>query len=724
MSGSAEAEGSLVSKNNLSRRTKSQLVDEIVELRVQLAALKSDFGPDVDQNVAKRNLAEDALQFSKFSLDHAGDAVSWIGESGNLEYANKSLQQMFGYSRNELLAKHIWELDPNVSQADWPNIWAKLMRRDSHTFEGVFLIKGGDHIQVEVTTTHLSLGDHQFVCSFSRDITERKRAQEALKESESRLRLITDNMPAFVCYVDRDGIYRFANRFYEKAFDRPLDEIIGHPVKDIIGHENYAANLGSYRRVLNGEMFTSSVELKSGDEPSKYLLAHYMPDFGPGNAVRGFYVLAQDITELKRGEAALRESEARYREIFDDAPIALWVEDRSPVKKMIDGLANEGVEDWRAYFANHRDRTIDAYDLVDVLQTSKASLDLYGATHAEEYVGASRGSLVVPEELDAFVEVLLGFIEGRWEIDIESLDSKMDGSKVMVRTRGIVSPAHRHDWSQLIYSLEDITERKQTDSALKSAMEQTALANRTMSEFLAHMSHELRTPLNAIIGFSHIMKSEMFGAVGNPKYLEYANDINDSSIHLLGIISDILDLSKIESGKTELREEIIDVNKTLLSCIGLFRERAEGAGISIIHDSPSDTRALYADELKFKQILINLLSNAIDFTPSGGTITIGIQQNLGNGFAIQIADTGIGIAPEDIPKALAPFQQIKSDLDRSNRGTGLGLSLTKSLTELHGGSLDIESEVGKGTTVTVRFPAERIMPENVKPPASIKNSPV
>ena len=641
-----------------------------------------------------------------------------------MEYANKSLQRMFGYSRNELLAKHIWELDPNVAQAEWPQIWARLTRRESHTFEGVFLIKGGDQIQVEITSTHLSLGDHQFVCSFSRDITERKQAQVALKDSEARLRLITDNLPAFICYVDRDGIYRFANKFYEKAFDRPLDDIIGHPVKDIIGHENYAANLESYRRVLNGEMFTNSVELKSGDEPSKYLLAHYMPDFGPGNAVRGFYVLAQDITELKRGEVALRNSEARYREIFDDAPIALWVEDWSQVKKMIDRLTDEGVEDWRTYFSNHRDRTIGPYDLIDVLQTSKASLDLYGATNAEQYVGASRGSLVVPEELDAFVEVLLDFIEGRWEIDIESLDSKMDGTKLVIRTRGIVSPSHRHDWSQLIYSLEDITERKQTDSALKSAMEQTALANRTMSEFLAHMSHELRTPLNAIIGFSHIMKSEMFGAVGNSKYLEYANDINDSSIHLLGIISDILDLSKIESGKTELREEIIDVNKTLSSCIGLFRERAGGGGVSLIYNAASDPPALYADELKFKQILINLLSNAIDFTPSGGTITIGTQLNLENGFAIQITDTGIGIAPEDIPKALAPFQQIKSDLDRSNRGTGLGLSLTKSLTELHGGSLDIQSEVGMGTTVTVHFPAEQIMTESVKPPTSIKNSPV
>ena len=242
-----------------------------------------------------------------------------------------------------------------------------------------------------------------------------------------------------------------------------------------------------------------------------------------------------------------------------------------------------------------------------------------------------------------------------------------------------------------------------------SAMEQTALANRTMSEFLAHMSHELRTPLNAIIGFSHIMKSEMFGAVGNPKYLEYANDINGSSVHLLGIISDILDLSKVQSGKTELQEENVDVVKTLESCLKLVKERAEEAGITFNRHPAQNGLVLYADEFKLKQVLINLLSNAIDFTPTGGTIATKIDRSLDGGLAIQIADTGIGMAPEDIPKALAPFQQIKNDLNRGNRGTGLGLSLTKSLTELHGGSLDIQSEIGVGTTVTVQFPAERVV---------------
>ncbi len=663
----------------------------------------------VVHDVTERKQTEDALQFAQFSLDQAGDAVSWIGESGKLEYVNQSYQKLFGYSQAKLLSMYVWDLDPNVAQAEWPRIWARLIKRDSHTFESVFLIKDGEQVPVEVTTTHVSLGDRRFICSVARDITERKRSQLALKESEERLRLITDNLPAFICYVDKDGIYRFANKFYEKAFHRPLDQIIGHHIKDIIGQESYDANSESYRRVLSGETFTSLVEIEQSGGQLRSILANYMPDMDAENTVLGFYVLAQDVTDLKRGEAALRESEARYREIFDDAPAALWVEDWSPVKKMIDRLSEEGVTNWRAYFAENRDRAIEAYDLAKILQISKASLDLFDATNDQEYITGFRGALVLPEELDAFVEILLDFIEGKWKFDMESLDAKTDGTKIMLRTRGIVPLAHRHDWSRLVYSLEDVTERKRTEEALMSAMEQTALANRTMSEFLAHMSHELRTPLNAIIGFSHIMKSEMFGAVGNPKYLEYANDINGSSVHLLGIISDILDLSKVQSGKTELQEENVDVVKTLESCLKLVKERAEEAGITFNRHPAQNGLVLYADELKLKQVLINLLSNAIDFTPTGGTIATKIDRSLDGGLAIQIADTGIGMAPEDIPKALAPFQQIKNDLNRGNRGTGLGLSLTKSLTELHGGSLDIQSEIGVGTTVTVQFPAERVV---------------
>ena len=279
---------------------------------------------------------------------------------------------------------------------------------------------------------------------------------------------------------------------------------------------------------------------------------------------------------------------------------------------------------------------------------------------------------------------------------------------------------------------KEITERKQADHELLSAnqfldnqsreleemaqhliraRDQAEIASRSKSKFLANMSHELRTPLNAIIGFSDVIKGEMFGPVGNPKYLEYVQDINESGLHLLELINDILDLSKIEAGKTELHEENVDVSRALGSCLTLVQERVEEAGVEIECDTASHLPALYADERKFKQILINLLSNAIKFTPTGGKVTIRTWSRKDDGYVLQIADTGIGIALADIPKALAPFSQIDSNLSRKYEGTGLGLPLTKALAELHGGSLDLQSEVDVGTTVTVRFPAERIVSE-------------
>ena len=243
------------------------------------------------------------------------------------------------------------------------------------------------------------------------------------------------------------------------------------------------------------------------------------------------------------------------------------------------------------------------------------------------------------------------------------------------------------------------------------AKEQAELANRAKSEFLANMSHELRTPLNAIIGFSDMIRGQLLGPIGSPKYLEYGKDIYQSGQHLLAIINDILDLSRIEAGKVELYEEAIDVCKAVGSCLHLVTERAETAGVNLKSEIADGHPPLYADERNLKQILINLLSNAVKFTPAGGKVTIKTWSRPDDGYVFQVSDTGIGIAREDIPKALAPFQQIDSDLNRKYEGAGLGLPLTKSLVELHGGSLDLQNEVGVGTTVTVRFPAERIVSE-------------
>ncbi len=246
------------------------------------------------------------------------------------------------------------------------------------------------------------------------------------------------------------------------------------------------------------------------------------------------------------------------------------------------------------------------------------------------------------------------------------------------------------------------------DSELQIARSAAESANHAKSKFLATMSHELRTPLNAIIGFAEVIKDQAFGSVGNVKYCDYANDIHDSGRHLLALINDILDLSKVESGAEELYEENIEVPDLVRSAVSLVRQRAMDGRVELELNIRRELPLLHADERKFKQILVNLLTNAIKFTDPGGVVTFKAWYRAESGFVFQVIDTGMGIAPEDIPKALSQFGQVDNALSRQYEGTGLGLPLSKSLVELHGGSFDLQSKVGVGTTITMRLPARRI----------------
>ena len=244
---------------------------------------------------------------------------------------------------------------------------------------------------------------------------------------------------------------------------------------------------------------------------------------------------------------------------------------------------------------------------------------------------------------------------------------------------------------------------------LHKAKEAADLANRTKSEFLANMSHELRTPLNAIMGFSEVIKDEMFGASGVPQYVEYARDIHNSGSHLLEIINDILDLSKIEAGRFELSEEEICLEDVLSAVHNLIKGRADVKQQTISIEIAPNFPKIIGDKRGIKQTLLNLVSNAVKFTDEEGAISV-TARVVGDAAEIAVADNGIGIAPEDIEKVMSPFGQVDSALARDHQGTGLGLPLGQAMVHMHGGRLRLSSKPGEGTTVTIVLPKERLRP--------------
>ncbi len=254
----------------------------------------------------------------------------------------------------------------------------------------------------------------------------------------------------------------------------------------------------------------------------------------------------------------------------------------------------------------------------------------------------------------------------------------------------------------------DITSAFEVGRSLREAKERAEIANRAKSEFLANMSHELRTPLNAIIGFSEMIVNRIFGSHDMERYDGYVRDINDSGRHLLSIIDEILDLSKIEAGREELDESEIDLDELISLTRRPFDARFEQGNLAVCVEIPSPSPTILCDAAKLGQCLSNLLSNSLKFTPPGGRIDLSAGLNDKGDLVITVSDSGVGIALVDIPTVMSPFGQVESAFQRAHPGTGLGLPLTRAIIELHGGAFQIDSELGKGTSVTLTLPAYRV----------------
>ncbi|MEI9995740.1 MAG: PAS domain-containing sensor histidine kinase [Rhizomicrobium sp.] len=321
----------------------------------------------------------------------------------------------------------------------------------------------------------------------------------------------------------------------------------------------------------------------------------------------------------------------------------------------------------------------------------------------QELIGMAPASLVHPDDLRIMQAAIM---ESSYYARAASAEVRMrrrDGSYVWVEIRCRPAPRGAGEASDIVAVTRDISERKAQERELIAARDAAEGANRAKSSFLANMSHELRTPLNAIIGFSEVMTREMFGPVGSAKYLEYSRLIHESGNHLLELINSVLDMSKIEAGKLDLFEEVFDLEETAEAAIRFVKLHAERAGVALKLGVAPGARMVFADKRAIKQMLINLLTNGVKFTPRGGDVRVRATLDH-RGIEIAVADSGVGISAKDLERLGRPFEQVEGEHVRSKEGTGLGLALVKALAALHGGEATLESTLGEGTTVRIRLP--------------------
>ncbi len=662
-------------------------------------------GSDITDQVAIEAKAAELQRRLLVAVDSMSDGFALWDSLDRLVLCNDALRQFFPEIADHLVpglsfSRYI-ELtcDPALDEAS-RRVWIadRLARHGAGELMERQKADGRWLLIVERRTA-----DGQIVGTYT-DITERKRREAALQASEQRFRQLIDTAGSAILVIARDLRILEFNPAAERIYGRSRDEVIGRSYLDLCPTERVReVAIGDIDRVLAGTAVTgleSRLHSRSGAYHDVIWNANRLVD-ADGDAF-ALIAVAQDITELKQAERALRDSQSGLRDLhlitasqdmaFDEKVAALL--ELGCVRFGMPAGALVGLVPDRHLVAAHARGDIDPADLLhDELCGGRLLRDVepVGIVRGADDAGPVKAALAARVAVggDAYGKLCFVSDAGRGPFT----DTDLEIVKLMAQWIG----------GELA--------RIAVEDDLRAAKEQAELANRTKSEFLANMSHELRTPLNAVIGFSEMMMVEVFGPLGNPHYDAYAKSINDSGRHLLEVINDILDVSKIEAGRLELIEEEVSAPRLVESTVRLIRERAVSAGLVLEVRVPEDLPLFRADQRRVKQILLNLLSNAIKFTPVGGRVRIAAALDGAGALAITVSDTGIGMAPDDVSKAMAAFGQIDSALARRHEGTGLGLPLSRSLAELHGGSMTLTSEPGRGTSVTVTFPAARLVPE-------------
>lgn len=512
------------------------------------------------------------------------------------------------------------------------------------------------------------------------EVKVRKQTAEQLLESENRLRDIAESGSDWMWEMGPDLRFTYLSGNAVRNGLLNVDEIIGSKRSDFAAdgtdQVKWQAHLDDLQNHRPFRDFEYAVHSPSGD--LVYVRISGKPIFDENGIFKGYRGAGSNITAQVEAERQVRQAEDELRVLssaIEQNPSAIFITD--------------GSGDIR--FVNDRFTQLTGYSRDEAMGQNPRLLkskDTPQSVHKEIWEHITQGKV--------------------WRGELK--DRRKDG--VAFWAYATIAPV-KNDAGEITHFVathEDISERKLAEQQLREATERAEVASRTKSEIMANMSHELRTPLNAIIGFSDTMLHEVFGPMNNERYSDYTRDIHESGKHLLELINDILDVSAIEAGKLELRDTAIELAPVIQSCIKLVQLRADEGEVRLDCRLQANLPQLFGDERRIKQVLLNVLSNAVKFTPEGGRVTLSAITAPDGGLRLEIEDTGIGMDEAGIGIALSPFGQVDSKLARKYEGTGLGLPLTKSLVEAHGGTLEVRSQLGSGTTVIAQFPPARSIP--------------
>ncbi|MBH8553225.1 PAS domain S-box protein [Nostocaceae cyanobacterium CENA357] len=605
-----------------------------------------------------------------------------IHENGKVLDANPAVAKMFGYELNKIIGMSAAELLTPESQKIFIE---NLNFFDDKPYELIGVKKDGTHIFLEVVGKSCIYQGRSVRVATGRDITERKRTEEALRQREDELRLITDAVPVLISYVDTQQRYRFNNKGYETWYGLSASETYGKQVQELLGESVYQAILPYIEMVLSGEqvIFEGQVPHKNGKMHD--VSTTYIPQFSEQGKVKGFVALVTDITNHKLAQKALKDSEERLRTLTEKVCVIPWEVDATT-----------------GNFTYVGPQTVEilGYPLTDWYA------DNFWAEHMH------------PEDREWVIDYCLEASLSKDNYEFEYRMLATDGRIVWLYD--IVNVVRSGNQPQLLHGfMIDITDRKLSEQEREQllAREQAAraeaeAANRMKDEFLATLSHELRTPLNAMMGWTQLLKSRKFDETTTERALE---TIDRNTKSLAQLIEDVLDVSRIIRGTLHLNTHPVELIPILQAAIDTVRPAADAKEIRIECKFDQTVGVVMGDANRLQQVVWNLLSNAVKFTSKEGIVTLQLER-IDSRVQIRVSDTGGGIAPEFLPHVFERFRQADSSTTRSHGGLGLGLAIVRHLVELHGGTVSAESPgIGQGATFIVNLPMKAVAVDVKKP---------